>query len=639
MSSFHTLKKSQTGRLGIFEFANGISDIKTPFMFPVAPTITGTTANGGGIWRYVLQGYPKTYDEESKEYVSQSLMHRGTPILSQALQFLDYDVSPPKVAYWRKESIRKMYNDAHEMNYRAPIFLDSGGFKLMWREGLELDAYGIDLNTPKAEAKSISKLQYDLGADIIASLDYPIPPNLAPNEARKRMARSRRNVIQVARDLRDARYPGWRPFFYMPVHGLSPQAITHYVQSLFGRIKAHELEDEPIGIAIGSLVPLRFSRTNLYKIIEIVDAAIKAVPVHLQERIPVHVFGVTGTLIPFLAYLGVDTFDSSTYVKEAINLKYMHHKTRVGHAMLELTEDDFTCNCKICRHLDLREVQVALATNSKNKPLPPHGHHKSKYYADIALHNLEQDIQIVRETRQAIDQDCMNEYVVCMTERFSRMRYALEALCEIDDNLKTMVSRTLQPVTKPVKKAKPVVYQTFMHTPDDFDIARMNGNLGVICTPPRIALLLPCASEKPYSDSRTHSHIERYLEEHFPGQRDRIHKVSLSGLYGPVPQEYEERQPVLEYNYRLIPENQAQIELVSQRLLDYLEAHRSGYTHYVAYATSKAYRLVFERVAEAFVELIVLPSAPKSRRLTEFFRTTNIEELMQQIRRSLDDSD
>lgn len=609
-------------------------------MFPVAPTITGTTANGGGIWRYVLQGYPKTYEEESGECRSQSLMRRGAPILSQALQFLDYDVSPPKVQYWRDESIRKMYNDAHEMNYRAPIFLDSGGFKLMWREGLELDAYGLDLSKPKAEAQSISRLQYDLGADIIASLDYPIPPNLSPDEAGKRMARSRRNVIQVARDLQEGQlYPGWRPFFYMPVHGLSPEAITNYVQNLFRSIQRHDLDDEPIGIAIGSLVPLRFSRTNLYRIIEIVDAAVNAVPAHLREHLPVHVFGVTGTLIPFLAYLGVDTFDSSTYVKEAINLKYMHHETRVGQAMLELNEEDFTCNCKICRHLDLREVQIALATDSKGKPLPPYGYHKSKYYADIALHNLEQDIQIVRETRQAIDQDCMNEYVLRMTERFSRMRYALDALCEIDDNLKTRVSRTLQPVAKPVKKAKPEVYQTFTHTPDDFNIARMNGNLGAILTTPRVALLLPCSSEKPYSTSRTHSHIERYLEEHFPGQRKRIHKVSLSGLYGPVPEEYETCEPVLEYNYRLIPENQTQIELVSQRLLDYLETHRSGYTHYVAYATSKAYRIVFERVAEAFTELTVLPSAPKSRRLTEFFRTTNIEELMQQIRQAFDHVD
>ncbi|MEQ8676574.1 MAG: tRNA-guanine transglycosylase [Aggregatilineales bacterium] len=627
---FTVSEKSRRGRLGSFEFQNGIKSISTPFMFPVASTVTGTTANGGGIWRYVLQAYPETYDEDASELKSQSLMRRGTPILSQVLQFLDYGVSPSKVQYWRDESIRKMYNDAHTMDYRAPIFLDSGGFKLMWREGLDLDAYGIDLSK-SAEARSISQLQYDLGADIIASLDYPIPPNLAPAEARERMKRSRMNAIRVARDLRDKRFPGWRPFFYMPVHGLSPESITYYIEQLFGRIRYYDLEGEPLGIAIGSLVPLRFSRTNLYKIIEIVNAAVNAIPERLRDQIPVHVFGVTGTVLPYLAYCGVDTFDSSTYVKEAINLKYMDPDTRAGHAVLEMTEDSFHCQCDICRYLNLREVQVALATDSKGKPLPPHNHHKSKYYADIALHNLEQDIQIVRETRDAINQDCMNEYIIQMTERFPRMRYALDALCQIDDSLKGQVSRVLQPIEKPLKKTSPKIYQTFTHTADDFDLARMNGNLSAILTPPRIALLLPCSADKPYSTSRTHSYVERYLEEYFPEQRNRIHKVSLSGLYGPVPEDYESYEPILNYNYRLTPENQAQIKLVSKRLLDYLEAYRTGYTHYVAYATSKAYRIVFERVAEDFKELTVLPSAPKSRRLTEFFRATNIQELVQFI--------
>lgn len=631
MSSFHTLRKSQQSRLGIFKFMNGISDIKTPFMFPVASTVTGTTANGGGIWRYILQAYP-----DNGEPINQSLMRRGTPILSQVLQFLDYGVSPVKVQYWREESIRKMYNDAHGIDYKAPIFLDSGGFKLMWREGLDLATYDIDLSKSQ-EAHSISHLQYDLDANIIASLDYPIPPNLTPTEANQRMKRSRMNAIRVARDLQSGRFPGWRPFFYMPVHGLSSKAITYYIKQLFERIQSYHLETEPLGIAIGSLVPLRSSHTNLYKIIEIVDAAVKAVPDTLKNHIPVHVFGVTGTLIPFLSYCGVDTFDSSTYVKEAINLKYMDPDTRIGHAVLEMTEDDFHCQCSICKHLSLREVQVALATDSKGNPLPPYNHHKSKYYADIALHNLEQDIQIVEDTRKAIEQDCMDDYVIQMAERFPRMRYALDALCEINNNLRLKVSRTIQLVEKPMKKIQPTAYQTFSHTPEDFDIAKMNGNLGAILTQTRIALFLPCSSEKPYSSSRTHTYVTHYLEENFSeDQRSRIHKISLSGLYGPVPVDYETCQPVLDYNYRLIPENQTQIELVSKRLVDYLESHGDSYKYYIAYVTSRAYRMVFEKVAEQFDQLVVLPSTPKSRRLTEFFRAENIQELIMNIRYALD---
>ncbi|MCB9460161.1 MAG: tRNA-guanine transglycosylase [Anaerolineaceae bacterium] len=627
MPSF-TVEYNSKGRLGQFSFENGITNISTPFMFPVASTVTGTTANGGGIWKYILQAYPDTDTD-----VNQALMRRGMPILSQALQFLDYGVSKNKVNLWRQQSIRKMYNEAHRMDYKAPIFLDSGGFKLMWREGLNLDEYGINLS-PSKEAHSILCLQHDLGANIIASLDYPIPPNLAPSEAKQRMKRSRRNAITVARYLRDGEFSSWRPFLYMPVHGLSPEAISAYVKNLFNSVYTYGLGNDPIGIAVGSLVPLRFSRTNLYRIITIVDAAVKAIPAKYRDRIPVHVFGVTGILIPFLAYCGVDTYDSSTYVKEAINLRYMHPDTRVGHAVLEMTEDDFICDCDVCRNIKLLELQEALAAEGTGKPLVQSGHYKSKYYADIALHNLEQDFKILRETRHAIKQNYMAEFILQVAERFPRMRYALDGLCDTNKDLRLKASKRIQPVIKTKKITKSIVFQTLSHTPDDFNIAHMNGHINR--SYPRILLLLPCSSDKPYSDSRTHKYVEKHIHDYIPGMRDKIHKVSLSGLYGPVPEEYETCKPVLDYNYRLIPKNEAQIELVTTRLVEYLEIHGAKYLHCVAYATSKAYRLVFEKTAEQYPSLTLLPTAPKSKRLTEFFRTKNIQELVNMISDMLD---
>ena len=58
MSSFSVSHETSQGRLGTFAFDPNLKPIQTPFMFPVASLITGTTARGGGIWKYILQADP-----------------------------------------------------------------------------------------------------------------------------------------------------------------------------------------------------------------------------------------------------------------------------------------------------------------------------------------------------------------------------------------------------------------------------------------------------------------------------------------------------------------------------------------------------------------------------------------------------
>ena len=90
--------------------------------------MTGTTARGGATWKYILQAN-----------LEHGLLRRNLPVLSQVLHFLDYKVSANGLHTWRTESIRGLYNKQHaDLNYSAPVFLDSGGFQLMWRTGLDL---------------------------------------------------------------------------------------------------------------------------------------------------------------------------------------------------------------------------------------------------------------------------------------------------------------------------------------------------------------------------------------------------------------------------------------------------------------------------------------------------------------------
>jgi hypothetical protein len=56
---FITYKTASNGRLGIFSFGHPVESIRTPFLFPVAFLMTGTTARGGATWKYILQDQDK----------------------------------------------------------------------------------------------------------------------------------------------------------------------------------------------------------------------------------------------------------------------------------------------------------------------------------------------------------------------------------------------------------------------------------------------------------------------------------------------------------------------------------------------------------------------------------------------------
>lgn len=618
MPAFKVTSAATRGRLGKIDFER---PILTPYLFPVAFMMTGTTARGGATWKYVLQADQK-----------HGLLRRNLPVLTQVLHFLDYKVSPNSLNTWRKESIRGLYNQQIEnLNYRAPIFLDSGGFKLMWRTGLDLSPYGLSLE-PEKEAKSILALQRDLGGDLVATLDYPLPPGLLPDETNERMLRSRNNAIKAARLLReDPEFANYQPFLYLAVHGLTPESISTYVSALFEEIKENDLGGSNIGLAIGSLVPLRMSR-NSGLILELVRSAKEAIPLEYRERVPIHVFGVTGLLVPFLAYCGVDTYDSSTFAQEVRNLNYLLPSSFQRRSVLEMTQADITCECRVCQELDLHEMQESLVSDVVGKPLP-NGHYKSKYYADIALHNLELDLGILDRTRDAIKSSELNEYLVEITRSVPRLKSTFEALANEDNDLAAKAERFI--INAPDKKVlttEPSPFISLSFTPDDFNI---NANGYHPIGDKRVLLIVPCSRQKPYSASQSHKYLSNKLNEIAPQWVESVDKVTLSGLYGPIPLKFEMDEAILHYDFRLTTNNSIQIDLCVERLVEFLERHGEYYRHCLAYATSNAYRTVLERAARQYSRLIITPKSPKSRTLREFFRESNIQELTSTIQAAL----
>jgi 7-cyano-7-deazaguanine tRNA-ribosyltransferase len=587
--------------------------ISTPLLYPVVALVTGPTPRGGGLWKYILQANG-----------ADSLLRRNLPVMSQVLHFLDFRSNNQDVLKrWRSIGWRERYRAeiTPSVEYSAPLFLDSGGYKLLWSDSVDLSRHGLSIgaNGPF----TILQLQQDFGGDIVATFDYPLPPGLVPAEVEERSKKSIENAVIAARHLSGQRQ--YRPFLFVAAHGQDGANMRRYVHGVLRRFREEGIHQYPFGFAVGSLVPLRGSK-KYTAIIGILRGLREAIPDDMWQTIPVHVFGMTGNLVPILAYLGVDSFDSSTYVQEARALGYIDPAAGRPCPALEL--DQLKCTCRICQKLNLDHLHNALTSDLHHRPQSC-GHYKSKYYADIALHNLEMDFRIVEETRRAIQADSLQDYLLEHVARHPSLKPALDELAGDDDSLRRRLARMLV-VARPTprKQVDDMRAISLKYTPDSFNIL-LNGY-----HPPygkRILLIIPCSGGKPYSMSRSHRLITDRLSQAVGDRTTTIHKITLSGLYGPVPEECEDDDAVLRYDFRLDPSDDAQIDLVADRLARYIARHREHYDSCLGYATSQAYRAAIERAAARAGALCVLPRKPRSRRLTEFFRQQNVEELVQEI--------
>ena len=631
--TFQTITQSKTSTLGVSKVGlgagrigklhlqrngEGIPPLSTPILYPVVSFMTGSTPRGGGLWKYILRDF----------------MKNDVPMLSQVLHFLDFPINGVSLEKWRSKTVREWYREVNGP-FDAPLLLDSGGFKLLYKAGLDLSEFGINAET---EADDILALQDDMGGDMIASLDYPLPPGLNRSEAERRMNRSLQNAFRVADCIAERGNP---PYLYICCHGQSRTDIEEYVRKIFDRLQGVL---PSFGLAVGSLVPLRGKRDS--EVLERMAGVLNGIPESERSRTPIHAFGVSGDLSPVLAYMGIDSFDSTSYIQAARGLNYSHPETRRKQKIMEL--DETACNCRICREVSLDEMHLALSEEASYRRTST-GKYKSEYYAAIALHNFEMESGLLSRMKEAIGSGDSLEELVRHVQVGRGIRGAVDWLRGNDDTFASRMAKTVFGITDSRGKAaapaehNPYQLQLFAgsliaegngegapsisldYTPDSFSIPEDYA-------PPEnkdVLLAIPCAGKKPYSLSRTHTIINTKLRTAFGEAGAPIHRLTLSGLYGPVPEEFESEEPVLRYDFQLSPRNTSQIQLGADRLCAYLDKHANHYKLIVGYATSQAYRKVFELTKERRADFVLLPTNPKQKRLTEFFRHVHLNELIE----------
>ena len=620
--TYHTTIQRKNGRIGELRLQrNGetLPPLSTPMLYPVVSFMTGSTPRGGGLWKYLLRDF----------------MKHDIPMLSQVLHFLDFPFEGKHLEKWRQKTMREWYQEVNGV-YNAPLFLDSGGFKLLYKAGLDLKEFGIEKET---EADDIFALQEDFGGEIIASLDYPLPPGLERSEAEKRLNLSLENAYRAATLLAAKAHP---PFLYVCCHGQSQSDIESYVRQVFDRL----LGVLPsFGLAVGSLVPLRGKQDAA--VLERICGVQKAIPESERGHTPIHAFGVSGELTPILTYMGVDSFDSTSYIQAARGLNYADPLTRAKRKVMEL--DELTCTCRICQEVSLDEIHRTLMEEVSYKRTST-GKYKSECYASIALHNFELEAGLLSRMKDAIEADEALEELVHHASTGRGVRNAVGWLTENDTEFANRMAKTVVATAtsenRRTVKSNPDQLELFpaLSTKEtDSSLQQEQPTISLDYTsdsfsipsdykPPKdkkILLTIPCAGKKPYSLSRTHTIINTKLQNAFGENQRAIHKITLSGLYGPVPEEFESEEPVVRYDFQLSPRNTAQIQLGADRFKAYLDKHSDHYALVVGYATSQAYRTVFECVQERCSDFILLPMTLKQKRLSEFFRHVHLDELIE----------
>lgn len=640
------------GRLGTLDIPHGPVD--TPALFPVINMIGGTTVKSGGVWRRMRDNL--IADEHLQG------------VMFQAMSFTDYGVSPENLnEIWRSETFHEKFSELE-----APVFIDSGGFKLMNsntfgaapKEGGSENNWGIYTNP-----ESILGLQLDFGGDIIATLDYPIPPKLNDEEKTDRMERSIESAVECLRLLenpeqieRDAvvnedaldrlierENDDQLPGVYIALHGHDYETINWYVANFLDRIEDEDVSQSFEGFAIGSLVPLRSSVDVL---VDIVQGARDAIPEHLSEEIALHVFGVGGKQVGLLSLLGADSFDCSSHMQTAMYKKYLIPDTW-EHAKLDemdehLVDGELPCSlehCTLCgpdgstTYEELQEELSKDLSYDERQERKANGEWiKSDYYAALARHNFEVYNSELEQVREAIAEGRLLEYVVEFARDHSDIEKGLKQAQVRDTEMRsdlsdmdahdvivgpeqTSAQTDLSEWGIDVESSNQARSISLEYGPNSFNILNRR------YTPPEnkdILLVIPCSQQKPYRESRTHSVLMNKLGD----RRERVHKVTVSGMYGPVPEEKEEEDEVLGYEYVLADEDKQQQELVTDRLGEYLETFGDQYDEIVGYVASTNYREVIEDAFDRYGRGSVFPRNPRALQLTEHFRNSNINELL-----------
>jgi len=186
---------------------------------------------------------------------------------------------------------------------RLPLMIDSGGFAALFEGSRIIDERDLGVLEVNLGETPFLLTPWDVldfqeqRADIAFTLDFPIPPGLDSDEATKRQRLTITNAHWALRNRRRKEM-----CLFACIQGWDIKSIAACAQAY---------TDQGFdGIALGGMVPRARDRDY---VLACVHAVRKEIP-----DLPLHVFGLGHPdFLPALYAAGVDSVDSSSYVKAA----------------------------------------------------------------------------------------------------------------------------------------------------------------------------------------------------------------------------------------------------------------------------------------------------------------------------------
>jgi len=290
--------------------------------------------------------------------------------------------------------------DLPHMMLNAPFLEQTRYFSEIKRAGVRgyfgipgaafLDSGGLQTRTHGAtfDPVRVLRIQEELGADIGTTVDSPILTQdrvwgVKYHVSQRANARTALLCLSKRRSVM---------LLYAVAHGNSPGAFGNLIRFLRRR-------GDFDGFALGGLA---FRRSNLRSFVDIILNARKA-----AGDLPVHVLGVAGpAYIPLLVYLGVDTFDSSSYIICGANRKYfLPERGSIDFSKFQ-GQSHLPCPCPICAQLMAREIGA-------KRDL-------------LTLHNLWALVYELRKLRWEIERGDLEAYLESRFARMPLMRRAVQ---------------------------------------------------------------------------------------------------------------------------------------------------------------------------------------------------------------------
>ncbi len=224
---------------------------------------------------------------------------------------------------------------------QCPLFIDSGGFASLFEDAVIEDYSELACIRTKdgTELHPASVLSFqEEWADVGATLDFLISPTMTKAECRRRQDLTIKNAVWTVRHRTNR---NMRLFASLQAwDGDSARQIMR-------ELVEHDFD----GWALGGMVPRAREPRVIFEIVEAIR--------RIDSTRPLHVFGMGQPMIMRALFeRGVDSTDSSSFLQQTVNKRYLHPQREEYVALEEVGRPSDVCPCRVCQTFDLEYLQL-----------------------------------------------------------------------------------------------------------------------------------------------------------------------------------------------------------------------------------------------------------------------------------------